>query len=111
MALIRQKVTRPPKRKLELKDAYSNVREETVHEAPLGEAGTITVQAQGLLIPSPPPVGRTSAKELIHRSAEKKNSRKFAVTSSPAPPRPYTNRDGVEPHLALYLAPNCYVYC
>ena len=45
------------------------------------------------------------------------------VTGSSAPPsvtqigllprlaRPYTNRDGVEPHLALYHAPNCYVYC
>ena len=27
------------------------------------------------------------------------------------PPRPYTKWDGVEPHLALYHAPNCYVYC
>src|SRR5215212_553096 len=45
------------------------------------------------------------------RTSPKKNSTKFAVTSSPAPPRPYTNRDGLEPHLAFYHAPNCYVYC
>ena len=49
---------------------------------------------------------------LIHPNAwKKKNSRKFAVTSSPAPPQLYTNWDRVEPHLALYHTPNCYVYC
>jgi len=42
----------------------------------------------------------------LPRTPERRSSLCFI-----APPRPYTNRDGVEPHLALYHAPNCYVYC
>src|SRR5215203_2675391 len=57
------------------------------------------------------PYRRATNALCTQRRRKKGNSPKFAVTSSPAPPRPYTNRDGLEPHLAFYHAPNCYVYC